>query len=234
VHDEGLLRGDGVFEVVRLYGGRPFALDEHLERMERSAERLRLALDLGALRADIEAVLAAAGPVDAALRLVVTRGGRRLVLVEPLAARPASVALATVEYVPTRVLDQVKSLSYAANMLAGRLARERDADDALLVTPHGRVLEAPTASFFCVLDDELCTPPLADRVLDSITRRRIDARERVVTLDDLDRATECFVASTLREVLPVHAVDHRRFEAPGPRTREAAAAFARHVRAPAG
>ena len=55
-----------------------------------------------------------------------------------------------VEYAPTRVLDGIKSLSYGANMLCGRLARERGFDEALLVTPHGRVLEAPTSSLFWV------------------------------------------------------------------------------------
>ena len=85
---------------------------------------------------------------------------------------PDTVALATVTYAPTRVLDGVKSLSYAANMLATRIAREQGADEALLVTPHGRVLEGPTTSFFYVLDGALCTPPLEDRILDSITRPR--------------------------------------------------------------
>ncbi len=226
VLDDGLLRGDGVFEVVRLYRGRPFALDEHLARMAGSAAGLRLALDVGALRAEAAALVAHAGPVDARLRLVATRGGRRIALVEPLAERPPSLALATVEYVPTRILDGIKSLSYASNVLATRVARERGADDALLVTPHGRVLEAPTSSFFCVVGDALRTPPLNDHVLDSITRRRLLALadERPVTLDDLRGASEAFVASTLREVLPVHAIDGWALPAsPGPRTERAAA-----------
>ena len=53
VTDEGLLRGDGVFEVIRVYAGRPFALDEHLARMTRSADGLRLPLDVDAVRADV-------------------------------------------------------------------------------------------------------------------------------------------------------------------------------------
>ena len=61
--------------------------------------------------------------------------------------------LKTVTYAPTRILDGVKSLSYAANMLASRLAREEGFDEALLVTPHGRVLEAPTSSVFWVEDE---------------------------------------------------------------------------------
>ena len=62
---------------------------------------------------------------------------------------PDRIRLKTITYSPTRVLDGVKSLSYAANMLTRRLAQEAGFDDALLVTPHGRVLEAPTASIFC-------------------------------------------------------------------------------------
>ena len=171
--DEGLLRGDGAFEVIRVYDGRPFALDEHLERLERSASNLRLAVDLEAIRADARRLLshAGAGPDHELLRIVVTRGGRRLLLTEPLPEVPDRARLGTITYAPTRVLDGVKSLSYAANMLASRMARERGYDEALLVTPHGRVLEAPTSSIFWVTDGAVMTPPLDDHILASITRR---------------------------------------------------------------
>jgi branched-chain amino acid aminotransferase len=238
VTDEGLLRGDGVFEVMRLYGGRPFAFDDHLRRMVRSAGNLRLEIDVAAMRADIEALLAEAGDVDAALRVLITRGGRRIGLVEPVTEHASAVGLVSVEYVPPRVLDGVKSLSYAGNMLASRLAREAGGDEALLVTPHGRVLEGPTSSFFCSLDGEtLVTPPLEDRVLDSITRRRLlellpGAREAVLTRDDVRGAREAFLASTLREVQPVATIDGEELPAaPGPLTAAAAEAFARHVQA---
>ena len=104
------------------------------------------------------------------------------------------------------MLDGVKSLSYAANMLASRLARERGFDEALLVTPHGRVLEAPTSSIFWVKDGEMLTPPLDDHILASITRaivieqRRRD--EQPCTLEELLGADEAFLASTTREVHP--------------------------------
>jgi branched-chain amino acid aminotransferase len=238
VTDEGLLRGDGVFEVMRVYEGRPFALEDHLRRMVRSASNLRLEIDITAMRGDIDALLEAAGAVDAALRVLVTRGGRRIGLVEPVADHSGPLALVSVEYVPPRVLDGVKSLSYAGNMLAGRLAREAGGDEALLVTPHGRVLEGPTSSFFCSLDGEtLVTPPLEDRVLDSITRRRLlellpGAREAILTRDDVRVAREAFLASTLREVQPVASIDGQALpETPGALTTAAAAAFAEHVRA---
>src|SRR5579862_1272571 len=127
VTDEGLIRGDGAFEVIRLYGGRPYALDAHLVRLERSAAGLRLPLEIAAVRADALALTGARPWGDALLRLMVTRGGRRIALIEPMPAVPASIALEPISYAPTRVLDGIKSLSYAANMLASRLAREHGA-----------------------------------------------------------------------------------------------------------
>src|SRR4051794_19244160 len=241
VTDEGLLRGDGVFEVMRLYEGRAFALEDHLRRMSQSAANLRLELDLGAVRSDLESLLTEAGPVDGCVRMLVTRGGRRVGLIEALKPHGDTIALASVEYVPPRVLDGIKSLSYAGNMLATRLAQETGAAEALLVTPHGRVLEAPTSSFFASLDGEtLVTPPLSDRVLDSITRRRLlealpQAREEVVTRDELRGAREAFLASTTREVQAVSAVDGEALPAaPGPLTAVAVEAFAALVRSELG
>src|SRR3954453_379558 len=212
--DEGLLRGDGVFEVMRLYDGHPFALDDHLDRMERSARNLLLPLDAEAVRADIHALLDAGRPTDGVVRVLVTRGGHRIGFLEPLPVLPDTLALKTITYAPTRILDGVKSLSYGANMLATRLAEQDRADEALLLTPHGRVLEAPTSTFFCSLDGRtLVTPPLEDHILDSITRRRLlrssDIAERPITADELAGVQEAFLASTVREVLPVHSIDGR-------------------------
>ncbi len=222
VTDDGLLRGDGVFEAAQLYDGRPYAMDEHLERMVKSARNLRLELDIDAVAADVEALLEAAKPQEGLVRMLVTRGGHRIVVLEPLIPLPDTISLGCVTYSPTHVLDGVKSLSYAANMLCGRLARERGFDEALMVSPHGRVLEAPTSSFFWVAGGELYTPPLSERILDSITRRAViascDVTEQSTTLDELRSAEEAFVASSLREVLPVHAIEEIAFDAPGPVT----------------
>ncbi|MEP6953059.1 MAG: aminotransferase class IV [Solirubrobacteraceae bacterium] len=232
--DEGFLRGDGVFEVVRIYGGRPLALDEHLGRMAGSARNLRLPFDPETVRADAEALLAAGAPGDCALRLVVTRGGHRLGILEPLKDLAPTISLGTVEYAPTRILDGVKSLSYGANMLATRLAKEDGAQEALLVTPHGRVLEAPTCSFFYSYDaSTLCTPPLSEHILDSITRRMIlassEVTEQALTRDDLARVTEAFLASTLREVHPIDAIDEVALDAPGPLSAAASERVRAHI-----
>ena len=138
-------------------------------------------------------------------------------------------------YAPTHVLDGVKSLSYAANMLAGRLAHERGFDEALLVSPEGRVLECPTASFFWVRGGELLTPPLSDHVLESITRRLImsttRAHEQPSSLEDLASAEEAFVASSVREVVPVHRIEQHELAAPGPLTKATAESVRIEIRA---
>jgi branched-chain amino acid aminotransferase len=231
VTDEGLLRGDGGFEVLRVYGGRPYAFEEHIARLAHTCAGLRIDADLDALRAEARAVLR---EPDCLLRLVVTRGGRRIAIAEPLPQRPETARVVTITYAPTRVLNGLKTLSYAANMLAGRLAKEQGADEALLVTPHGRVLEGPTWTFFWVAAGRLHTPPLSDGILDSITRRRLleecDVTEANCTLDDVRAAEEAFIASSVREVMPIAAVDDIVLpQAPGPAGRAAHAAFRQRV-----
>jgi len=234
VTDEGLLRGDGAFEVLRLYGGRPFALADHLARLRRSCEGLRLEADHDALPREMAALLEAAGPVEGLLRVVVTRGGHRIAIVEPLPHRAKVARVSAVTYAPGRILDGLKTLSYAGNMLAGRLAKERGFDEALLVTPHGRVLEGPTWTFFWVEGGKLFTPPLEDRILASITRARLleecDVSQCSCTLDDVRAAEEAFIASTVREVMPIAQVDDIELPAaPGPVTLDAHARFQARV-----
>ena len=123
-------------------------------------------------------------------------------------------------------------------MLAGRLAREQGYDEALLVTPHGRVLEAPTSSVFWVAGGELLTPPLDEHILASITRALVlevtDAREQPCTLEDIAGADEVFLASTTREVQPVTAVDEVQFDGAFPVTEAAQASVRERVAAELG
>ena len=79
VYDDGLLRGDGAFEYVHCYAGRPFTLAEHLDRLARTCATIRLPYPRERLEAEIAALLASAGPIFAGMRIVLTRGGRRIV-----------------------------------------------------------------------------------------------------------------------------------------------------------
>jgi branched-chain amino acid aminotransferase len=230
--DDGLYRGDGVFEVIRLYGGRPFALAAHLDRLERSAAAIELPTNRALIERELGSLLAEFGTDDAQLRIVLTRAGRRLLLTEELPERGATVRLATVTYSPSVILTRVKSLSYAANMQATRIAESRGADEAVLVRPDGVVLEAPTSAIFWVsAEGRLRTPSLEVGILDSITRDQIvtslDVEEGEFPVTDLLSSAEAVLASTVREVQPVAAIDGRTLEAPGPRTREADEAFRR-------
>ena len=231
--DDGLLRGDGVFEVIRLYHGRPFALDEHLDRLERSAAAIELPIDRSAFEEEIAALLAEFGEHEAQLRLVATRSGRRLAFTEnlPPYADVKSITLTSVTYSPTGILDGVKSLSYAANMQASRIAAARGGDEAILVRPDGTVLEAPTSTVFWVTPDgRFRTPALDVGILASITRdrlvRELDLEEGAFPLEDLEGASEAFLASTVREVQAISAVNETELaECPGKRTRKASEAF---------
>jgi branched-chain amino acid aminotransferase len=231
--DDGLLRGDGVFEVIRIYRGTPFALAEHLDRMGRSASAIDLPLDRGALEIEISALLDQFGTGDAQLRLVATRGGRRLAFTEALPpyATKERIAVISLTYAPSVMLNGVKSLSYAANMKAIRTAESRGADDAVLVRPDGVVLEAPTSTvFWASSEGRLRTPALEVGILASITRdrlvRELEVEEGEWRLEELEGATEAFLASTVREVQAIAAVNETELEeCPGRRTREAAEAF---------
>ncbi len=230
--DDGLYRGDGAFEVIRLYDGRPYALDDHIARLERSSASLRLEFDRMALRAEIAALLTEAGPVDCQLRLIVTRGGRRIAATENIPVHAETTSVASVTYQPTIVLNGVKSLSYGANMLATRLAKEGGFDEALFVRPDGIVLEPPTSSIFWVADGAIRTTAIREGVLASITRDRLlkaipGIEQGAWTLDQVKGASEAFLASTTREIQAVASIDGVALPAaPGPRTREAQQAFA--------
>ena len=211
VTDEGLMRGDGVFEVIRVYDGRPFALERASDAAgalgrqpapARSTSRRSAPTRIGCSRRP------APGPDHELLRIVVTRGGRRLLLTEPL-PRVARADRLRLDHLRADAGARRRQVALLRGEHARRrLAREQGYDEALLVTPHGRVLEAPTSSIFWVEDGELLTPPLDDHILASITRAIVievagAQRAGLRTLEDLLAADEVFLASTVREVQPV-------------------------------
>jgi branched-chain amino acid aminotransferase len=230
--DDGLYRGDGVFEVIRLYGGQPFTLAAHLDRLERSAAAIDLPVDRDLIEHELPPLLERHGDADGQLRIVLTRAGHRLLITEELPPRGATVRLSSVTYSPSVILDGVKSISYAANMQATRIAQAHGTDEALLVRPDGIVLEAPTSAIFWAKPSgALRTPSLESGILDSITRaqivRALEVEEGQFEIDDARAASEAFLASTTREIQPVAAIDGGELAAPGERTREAQAAFER-------
>jgi branched-subunit amino acid aminotransferase/4-amino-4-deoxychorismate lyase len=234
--DDGLLRGDGVFEALRVYNGVPFGLEEHLQRIVKSADGIMLELDIAQLSREVDQLIEARGPDNYQMRIVVTRGGHRLALSEPLPDFADSISLGFVEYRTTVILDGLKTLSYGANMHANRLAKSRGFSEALLVTPEGVVLEAPTASIFWSPEGEtLVTPPLGESILASITRQtlldNIEVVERPTTREELLTAKEAFLCASIREVQAINRIEDVELPAPGPLTATAQAAYRRAVEA---
>jgi branched-chain amino acid aminotransferase len=237
IMDEGLVRGDGAFEMLKLYDNRPFALDDHLDRLGRSADGIFLEWDRDTFEQEIAALLDANRRRDGELRLILTRGGRRIAIVEPPHAFEHGLTLSTVEYQPTIVLTGLKTLSYEANMTASRIARRDGADEALLVGPDGTVMEAPTSTIFWVDGEgDLHTPELGAGILASITRDRIMRVAPVhesgdYKLKDVLEASEVFLASSLREVQGVASLDGLSYTCPGPVTQRIAGLLAERIEA---
>lgn len=224
--DDGLIRGDGAFDAFPIKDGRTFARAAHLDRLERSCLSLALPCPRADIEADIDLLLRQAPEGYAVIRVVLTRGGHRICRLESRGdadglIKPAR--LLPVVFNPSVLLNGVKSLSYAANMLASRRAIAAGYDEALLVRSDGVVLEGPTCSIFWVRDGRLQTPALETGILASITRRVIleslPVEEGVFMLEDAGAADEAFLASTARVGQPIAAIGEVTLPAaPGPHT----------------
>ncbi len=197
VFDRGFLYGDSVFEALRTYGGVPFALTEHLERLSRSAKRalIEMPVSLEQFRAEIDAALAAAKNSESYLRLLLTRGrGSALGLDPSLAREPLRVVLVmeqqplpaamyergvgVITFKTQRVADSTpasgaKLSNYMVAVLAMDDVRRAAAEEALVLDSQGRVVEGTTSNVFFVKNGVLVTPPEAAGILMGITRAKI-------------------------------------------------------------
>jgi len=235
--DEALLRGAAAFETIRVYDGTPFLLDEHASRFRFSVGALALAppAELAPL---VELVLGA-GPPDGVLRLYRTSHDTIATLADLPEGleeqRAQGITLRSVDLGAPALLAGVKSTSYAAAFAARRLAEERGADDALLVA-DGVVLETATANVWWCRDGELFTPTTGAGVLPGVTRAFVlgleQATEGAFDLADLQEADEAFTTSSIREVMPVVAIDGRTVGdgRPGPAAARLQAAIRLHSR----
>ena len=234
--DEAFLRGRAAFETIRVYGGRPFRLDDHLERLRASAERLTLPDGEAAqFRPLVEQALAAAAEPDAVLRLYLTPGreggGRATALamvstlppdLEARRARGMRAITVPLGLDPTLRVDApwllggVKSTSYAVNMAAETEARRRGADDAVFLASGHIVLEGPVTNVWWRAGRELFTPALELGILAGVTRAVLleeaaglgyEVREGAYPVEHLAAAEEAFTSSSVREVMPVVELD---------------------------
>ena len=241
VTDHGLLYGDGIFEGMRVYGGRVFRHDQHLARLASGARMLGLELphSIADIKHIVESTVRAFGEREAYIRLVITRGEGPLG-VDPTTCPKATLfcIVATIklfsEEQRERGLDlitsshrrpnadaldmRVKSLNYLGSVLAKLEARQRGADDALLLNAHGHIAEASVANLFVLRGQTLMTPPGTDGCLEGITRRAVmqlasriglESVERSLGRMDLFSADEVFLTGSGAGIITVRSVDSR-------------------------
>jgi 4-amino-4-deoxychorismate lyase len=227
--DEALLRGRAAFETMRVYGGRPFRLEEHLDRLSASAESLALPpVDRPALEELAALVLMGAG--EGVLRFVWTAGPAGddapagVALLSPIPewidevrARGArAVSLLGIRATAPWLLPGVKSTSYAVNMAAEVEAKRRGVDEAFFVDPDGVVLEGTVTNVWWRHGGTLRTPALELGILAGVTRATLlelapelgyRVEEGTFALDDVLGADEAFTSSSVREIMPLVEVD---------------------------
>jgi len=246
--DLGVVRGESVFETLRIAGRRPAFLDLHLARLARSAERVGIALPPG-WRELAHAASDAFGAPEGMLRLTCSKGpvggspvGFGLaapVPAETLRARAHGVAAVTlslgvaadVRAGAAWLLGGVKSTSYAVNMATLREAEAQGAQDAIWVSADGEVLEAPTATVAWVRNGVLCTPPAQEvgtlpgtTAAVALGLSPVPVEVRRGTVEELQEAQEVLLLSSVRGIAPVVRLDGR--ELPhGPVARALSAAF---------
>ncbi|HET6623677.1 MAG TPA: aminotransferase class IV [Gaiellaceae bacterium] len=233
--DEALLRGRAAFETLKIYGGRPFRVDAHLDRLAASAEVMALpAVERRRLEVLTGLVLPKAEQGDAVLRLVWTAGpqggppsGLALLSelpgwIEDVRLRGArAVSLLGVRATAPWLLPGVKSTSYAVNMAADAEAKRRGADEAIFVDGEGVVLEGSVTNIWWRVGKTLRTPALDLGILAGVTRQTLlelagpcgyAVEEGGFPLADVLDADEVFTSSSVREILPVVELDGRRFD----------------------
>lgn len=255
VLDRGLLFGEGLYEVIRIYGGKPFQLNAHIERLGWGARKIGfdLGVSLDSLRQACLDTLTANETKEAVLRLVVTRGD--LADMHKISSTSkASVAVTCDDFSGyqeswyERGVDvicatdgrsdyaMVNTLSCLPNIIAKREAEKKRAFEALLVTKKGFVMSGTHSNVFAVLDGILLTPPVGDRVPPGITREAvlsivnkegISCKEDALMNEEIGDAEEMFITGTLMEVMPVASIDGRLVGSgsPGHQTRRIMKAF---------
>lgn len=234
VEDRGFQFADGVYEVIRLYGGQPFTLDEHLQRLEKSAQGIRIDLPLSRaeLAKEIVALVNRSHLDDGMVYLQLTRGaaprshvwsaGTQPTLLFYVRSLPPLAAPGKGDGVKLISVDDerwercwVKSIALLPNILAKQAAADAGADEAVFVK-NGVVNECAATNLFIVTDGVVITHPVGPKVLPGITRQRlleiarrlnIRVEERGPTLAEAKSADEVFITSTTRELAWVQSLD---------------------------
>ncbi|HVU08686.1 MAG TPA: aminotransferase class IV [Verrucomicrobiae bacterium] len=234
IFDRGFLLGDGLFETMRVAGGKPFRFAQHLERLTRGADFLKIKLPFSAKELQkFAAQLAEQNKMaDAVLRITLTRGiGERgyapsveskptlaMTLHHLPSENPAEWNLITSSFrIPAAdPLSSFKTTSKILSVMARAEAKEKDADEALLINTNGEVAETAGGNLFWVYDDDICTVPTGRGVLPGVTRAVVleicqslglPVNKRVIKPEALRNSKGIFVTQSVFGIVPVSTFD---------------------------
>jgi branched-chain amino acid aminotransferase len=210
VFDHGLLYGDGVFEGIRIYGGKVFRLREHIERLYESARHILLEVPLNReqiTQAVLDTVKSNAKQ-DGYIRLVITRGAGSLgldphkcsdpqviVIVDDISLYPVEfydkglrvVTASIIRNHPNALNPRIKSLNYLNNILAKIEADRAGCQEAIMLNHNGEVAECTADNIFVVKHGVLRTPHLVAGILEGVTRNAVIelARAAKITVQEM-------------------------------------------------
>lgn len=231
--DRGLYFGDGVYEVLRSYNGKLFALEEHLQRFTRSLAAIEIKnIDINNIRSRVRQAFDKAGIANAKIYFHITRGSAPrnhisdenlkpnffLTVTELLPAdekKTKGICVMTCPDLRWKRCD-IKSLNLLPNVLAQHEACKKGCAEAILVNEKGLITEGASSAFFAVSKKSLQTSPLSSNILPSITRQFVlkaaqniglSIIEKSLTPDEAKQADELFIAVTTADIIPVVKFD---------------------------
>ncbi len=241
--DMAVLRGYAVFDFLRTYNGRPFFLDEHIERLQNSASLLFIQCpwSRAIIKDVVHETLRKNGFKESNIRLLITGGDssdsitplekpRLIIMVTPVTAHPKTWYSDGVKIITsdvTRYIPGAKSTNYIKAIVALKRASLGGAIESIYVNEDNQLLEGTTSNIFFVFDDQVVTPK--EGILPGITRKavvelageKLELSKRSITRTEMMRCDEAFLTSSTKEIVPVVQIDEISISVkPGPVTRQ--------------
>lgn len=239
VLDRGFLYSDSVYESSRTFNRSPFRIQSHLDRLFLSAEKIQLepTYSKEEILVFIQQTIKASPHDDIFLRIILSRGTNSDLGLDPELSEKNNLVIITKAISPnpdwwqktglSMIFHQKessdrgplpKSGNYQENILAYKDALKKGAFDAIMINTDGHVTEATTSNIWIIKNNVIYTPPLKDGVLEGLTRNtliqlarreKIPLEEKSLTKDDFLKASECFISSTTRNLVPVTTIEGR-------------------------
>lgn len=240
VFDRGFLYGDSVYEATRTFKRVPFRLQNHLDRLFISAQKIEMipTLSKDEILKRIKETIKASPHENISMRIILSRGTNSDLGLDPDLSGENNLVIITKAIEPnpawwlTKGLSMIffnrsstqkgalsKSGNYQENILAFKFAQDQKADDAIMVNPEGHVTEGTTSNIWFIKDGTIHTPTLKDGLLEGLTRKtllemalrkNISLKEGSYTKDDFLSADECFISSTTRNLVPVTRIEGKK------------------------